>query len=80
MEDSKMAIIANAISAGVNYSIEHTGDGYEEPEMIWAEFDYTGFWEYLNDCYGEDAANVVFDACDGNIEEILIEMANNELI
>ena len=80
MKDSKMAIIANAISAGVSYKIEYTGDGYEEPEMVWTEFDYQGFWNYLNEWYGEDVANIVFDACDDDIEEILIEMANNELI
>lgn len=79
MKDSKVAIIANAISAGVSYKIEHTGDGYEETEMIWVEFDYQGFWNYLNDKHGEDVANVVFDSCE-DVEEILIEMANNELI
>ena len=47
MSDSKMAVIANAISAGVNYRIEYSGDGYFEPELISVDFDYLGFWNYL---------------------------------
>lgn len=79
--DSKKAVLTSAIANGVIYDISYSGDGLEEPKMVWTKFDHIGFLDHLVSWYGNDIANIVYDSfSDDNIEEIIEELATDGAI